>query len=291
MLYLLLIIPFALLAQTSPESHLEQKMLDGIHKADAALDGVLGMSAIDLTTGRTVSYHGDTLFPQASSIKIPIMMAMFQAAREGKFSFQDKVTLEAKDMAGGSGHLDALIRKGPHTLTVLELLTAMIETSDNTATNRCIRMAGMERVNRLLDTLDLVNTRLRRVMMDMQAASRNEENVSTPLEMARLAEMLYRNKGCHPDDCRQMLEIMKLVKGGMRKAVPAEIAISSKTGSVSGVRCETGIVWLQGRPFALSVASTFLGSQQVNPVEEVTGIVYRHFERLARANRYGHQVR
>jgi beta-lactamase class A len=289
--WLLLLIPLNLLAQSSPEILLEQKMLERIQKADAALDGVLSMAAIDLTTGKTISYHGDTLFPQASSIKIPIMMAMFQAAREGKFSFHDKVTLEANDIAGGSGHLDAILRKGPHTLTVLELVTAMIETSDNTATNRCIRMAGMERVNRLLDTLDLVNTRLRRVMMDTQAASRDQENLSTPLEMARLAQMLYRGKGCHPDDCRQMLEIMKLVKGGMRKAVPAEVAISSKTGSVTGVRCETGIIWLQGRPFALSVASTFLGSQPVNPVEEVTGIVYRHFDRLAKANRYGHQVR
>jgi beta-lactamase class A len=80
------------------------------------------------------------------------------------------------------------------------------------------------------------------------------------------------------------------VKGGMRKAVPEKVEISSKTGGVGGVKCETGIVWLDKRPFALSVMSTYLGDSDKNPVEDVTRLVYRHFERLSRANSYGHQL-
>ncbi|MBM3812051.1 MAG: serine hydrolase [Acidimicrobiia bacterium] len=280
----------ACFAQGEPSLLLEKKMLVQIEKADAALDGVLGVAAIDLETGRVISYNGGTAFPQASSIKIPIMMAMFESAREARFPFTGKLTLTEKDVAGGSGHLNALIAKAPHTLTVLDLVTAMIETSDNTATNKCIAMAGMDRVNRILNRLGLANTRLQRIMMDTAAAAADRENISTPLEMARMVEMIYRGTAAHPDDCRKMLEIMSLVKGGMRKAVPAEVAISSKTGSVTGVRCETGVIKLPGRPFVLSVTSTFLGSQQINPVEEVTRIVYHYFERLSRANRYGHQV-
>jgi beta-lactamase class A len=238
-----------------------------------------------------VSVNGDAVFPQASAIKIPIMLAMFAAAREGKFRLDDRIELSQTDIVGGSGHLAEQIRKAPLKLTVREVITAMIETSDNTATNRCIAMAGMERVNRILDSLDLVNTRLRRVMMDSAAARRNEENVSTPLEMARLAARLHRGELAPEADTREMIRILKLVKGGMRRAVPPAVEIASKTGSVGGVKCETGIVYLSGRPFALSVQSTFLKSDDPrNPVEEITAIVYSHFERLAKANRYGHAV-
>jgi beta-lactamase class A len=82
---------------------------------------------------------------------------------------------------------------------------------------------------------------------------------------------------------------MKLVKGGMRRAVPSEAVIASKTGGVPGVKCETGIVYAPGRPFALSVQSTFLhGGEQRDPVEEVTRVVYRYFQRLGAANAFGH---
>ena len=55
---------------------------------------------------------------------------------------------------------------------------------------------------------------------------------------------------------------------------------------MAGVRCETGIVYLPGRPFVLSVMSSFVVGEE-NPVEEVTRLVYAYFERLASGNRYG----
>ena len=275
----------------SVESLWERKMLEQVKESIGRIDGVVGMAAMDLATGRTVSVNGDAVFPQASAIKIPIMIAMFAAAREGKFRLDDSLDLTSKDGVGGSGHLAAQLKKAAVKLTVRELITAMIQTSDNTATNRCIAMAGMDRVNRTLDQLDLVNTRLRRVMLDSAAAHRNEENVSTPLEMVRLVTRLYRNEVAPPEDTREMLAIMKLVKGGMRKAIPPAVEISSKTGSVSGVSCETGIVYLKDRPFAISVQSTYLKPGEAsNPVESITKIVYNYFERLAKANRYGHAV-
>jgi beta-lactamase class A len=279
----------ALLDAQSVELLWERKLLAEVEQTAKQLDGVLGMAAIDLTTGRTISLNGDAMFPQASAIKIPIMMAMFEAAREGRLGLQDRVELSPKDVVGGSGRLGPQLQKGPVALTVLELITAMIQVSDNTATNRCIAMAGIERVNRLLDARGLRHTRLRRVMMDTGAARRGDENVSTPLEMADLAARLYRCEGLPQEDCRQMIAILKLVVGGMRKAVPGGVEIASKTGSVAGVKCETGIIYLPGRPFALSVQSTFLrAGEERNPVEEVTRLVYAYFERLAGANSYGH---
>lgn len=265
---------------------LERKVLARIASFDAQLDGVLGVAAIDLTTGHEFSYHGDTVFPQASAIKIPIMLQMFKAAKAGALNLDEEVTLQPNEYAGGSGVLQEQLKRGPAKATIRQLITAMIEESDNTATNWCIRKVGMASVNRSLDELGLLQTRLRRIMMDQAAATRDEENVSTPREMARLVTLLYQHKLADTGATMDMLATMKLVKAGFRQAIPASIEVASKPGELTGVFCETGIVYLQGRPFVLSVMTTALAKEE-SPVPAVTRLVFDHFDRLARGNRYG----
>lgn len=287
----LLFAALPLFAQPTVEQFWERKLLKDIGDYAEKLDGVVGVSAIDLSTGKAICFQCEAQFPTASSIKIPILIGMFRAMRNGEFKIEDKVTLEKKDIVGGSGHLNPTIEKGPLTITVRELMTAMIETSDNTATNRCIRMVGMDRVNRILDELGFRAVRLQRVMMDAEAVLADRENIATPVEMARLAEMLYRETAAPPEDCKAMLGIMRLVKGGMNKALPAGTDIASKTGGIPGVKNQVGIVYLKNRPFVLSVYGTYLGDAKVDPVEDVTRLAFRYFERLSRANRYGHLAR
>jgi beta-lactamase class A len=274
-------------AQPTVVDLLERETIAKIERYASQMDGVLGVAAIDLTTGRVFSIKGDSVFPQASSIKIPIMIQMFRAARAGQFRLDDKVTLTKKELVAGSGRLQRYLEKGPVTLTVRELIENMIEFSDNTATNKCISMVGMTKVNGLLDELGLKKTRLRRIMLDSASAARDNENVSTPLEMAHLVEMIYRGKF---EDGKEMLEILKTVNAEFRRAIPEDIPVAAKPGSLERVRCETGIVFLPGRPFALSVTSTFLDEQK-NPVSDVAWIVFSYFDKLAHSNSYGNRVR
>jgi beta-lactamase class A len=166
----------------------------------------------------------------------------------------------------------------------------MIEWSDNTATNKCIALAGMDDVNRMMDELGLPHTRLRRKMMDSTAVARGEENLSTPEEMARLVETIYRGKLVDHAASREMVEILKKVEGGIHEGLPLDIETASKTGELPGARGETGIVFLEGRPFVLSVMSAFIDDRRT-PVPEVTRIVYRYFEKLAGANAWGNRLK
>jgi len=277
--------------QSRVQELLEEKMLyDRIRTLDASLPGVLGVAVIDLTSGRTFAYNGDAVFPTASSIKIPILIEMFSQLKAGAFRLPDNVTLKPAEAVGGSGELQNSLKRGPVTLTVQQLITAMIEHSDNTATNRCVAMAGIERVNLFLAQNGFNATRLRRIMMDAAAAERGDENTSTPREMARLVEMLYQERAVDAASSRQMLEIMKLVKAGVRRAVPPEIQVASKPGDLDGVRCETGVVYLPGRPFIVSVFGTFLEAE-ANPVPDVTKIALDYFRKLAASNAYGHKIK
>jgi len=277
-------------AQPTLTGLLENKTLAELRRFDEGFDGALGVAAIDLKTGHMLALNGGTVFPQASVIKIPVLARMFQAARAGKFNLQDAVTIEPREAAGGSGQLRERLKGGPVILSVRELMTAMIEWSDNTATNKCIAMAGMDEVNRMMDELGLPHTRLRRKMLDAAAAARGEDNISTPEEMARLVETIYRGKLVDEAASREIVELMKKVSGGIREGLPLDIETASKTGELPGARCETGIVFLEGRPFVLSVMSAFIDDRRT-PAPEVTRIVFRYFEKLAGANAWGNRLR
>jgi len=278
-------------AQTTLSELLENKTLAELRRFDEGFDGALGVAAIDLTTGHTFALHGNTVFPQASVIKIAILARMYQAARAGKFALDDRITIQPSEAVAGSGRLQERLKSGgPATLTVRELIAAMIEWSDNTATNKCIALAGMDDVNRMMDELGLPHTRLRRKMMDSTAVARGEENLSTPEEMARLVETIYRGKLVDQAASREMVEILKKVEGGIHEGLPLDIETASKTGELPGARGETGIVFLEGRPFVLSVMSAFIDDRRT-PVPEVTRIVYRYFEKLAGANAWGNRLK
>lgn len=272
-----------------PAALLEVKLMEKLRQIDQRLDGVMGVAVIDLTSGRTLALNGDLVTAQASLIKVPVLAAAFQKIESGSLALDQKVELTEKDKAGGSGTLDARLGTKPLSLRIEELLTLMIRDSDNTATNKVIGLVGMDSVNQLMAQLGLKATRLRRVMMDQEAAKRNEENTSTPLEMARLFEFIYRERLISRNASRKMIEMLKLVQADFRAALPRGVTSASKPGGVPGVRTEAGIVYLEGRPYVLSVMCS-LTAGNANPIRDVVETVHSHFARIAQSNRYGHRV-
>lgn len=275
-------------AQSSVEDLLWNRFEQRMAAYTAEVDGAFGYAAIDLTTGRVVSKNGDTPFAQASAIKIPILVTLFRDVAQGRLRLEDSLTLSSRDAVGGSGGLQDKLKSANQTLTLRQLALLMIRDSDNTATNVLIAKAGMERVNALMGELGLKATRLRRIMMDAPAALRGEENSSSPLEMAKLAAMIYRGEVA---GSAEIAGILKTVKAAVREAVPARVEVASKPGGIPGVHTETAIVYLEGRPFVFAAAGTALAEGATNPVLRAAGIAFDHFERLSRMNAYGHRVR
>ncbi len=271
-------------AQTDPISLLERKTVAHIRAIDERTEGVIGVAAIDLSSGRTLEWNADVVCPSASTIKVPVMAAVYRHV-----SLDRTVTLTPRDLIGSSERLELLLRRGPASLSIRELVSAMIEVSDNTAANALIELAGMDRVNAMLDELGLHATRLRRRMLDGAAARRGDDNTSTPLELARLAELLYRGKLGDERSTVEMLGFMKKVEADIRTVVPSSMEVASKPGNVPGSRSEMGIVYLQHRPFAVGIMSAFL-RDGVDPVPEIAAVLYDHFERLARSNKYGNRL-
>jgi beta-lactamase class A len=169
----------------------------------------------------------------------------------------------------------------------------MVVLSDNTATNILIEKVGLEAVNKRMDALGLPKTRLRRKMMDLQAAAEGRENVSTPLEMMTLLERIWKGSALGEPYRKDLLAILAIPKESpLRAGVPEGVEVAEKPGELEAVRCDSGIVMLSGRPYVLCVMTTYLKRDaDGNPaIATVSRIVFEHISRLARSSGIGRVV-
>jgi beta-lactamase class A len=246
--------------------------------------GSFGLAVVDLTNGETFLINEEKVFPQASAIKIPLLMEVYKQEREGKFKFTDIRRVKKTEHTAGSGILrelgDATVEMNLHDLCVL-----MILVSDNTATNMLIDLVGMERVNQTMQGLGLTQTRLRRRMMDLDAITRGNENVSTPAEAARIMQLLYRGEFISREVCDGILAILTKAKtSAVAAGLPAGTPVASKPGGINGVVTEWAIVLLDGRPYIMIAMETYNPPEEASTtIKEISAELYRYFKRLPAA--------
>jgi beta-lactamase class A len=274
-------------AAAGKEAVLMDKLRARIEAVDRGLDGVLGVAVKDLNTGATVTLRPDDVFPQASSIKLAVLYELFRQAEEGRLDLAE-TTRPGLPRVGGGGVLQVLGDRV--SLTWRDLAVLMMGWSDNEATNLLIERVGLDAVNRRLDALELPRTRLQRKMIDLEAARRGRENVSTPSEMVRLAEALYRGAGLSPARAKDLLDVATVAKDSpFRAPLPPSLRVMDKPGDLEGVRCVTAVVDLPGRPYAAAIMTTYLRREEDGEaaIREISAAIYQTFDRLARASEHG----
>jgi beta-lactamase class A len=269
-----------------------------INEIDRNLDGVLGVAIEDLTTGQRLLLHGDSVFPQASSIKIAVLAELYHQAQlsaqgeSGKAKLSDLYTMRAADLVADSDIMGGLT-PGVTQITNRDLATMMVAVSDNAATNVLIDRLGMENVNALLDSLGLHNTRLRRKMMDIKAAAEGRENISTPQEMLTLLEKIYQGKVLDKEMTADFFKILSTHKSSfIPRDLPDGLQIANKSGELEAVRADSGIVFLQDRPYIICVMTTYLVRERdgEEAIAKISAAAYRYFDRLARSSPYGRVI-
>jgi beta-lactamase class A len=269
-----------------------QKLQTSIHEVDQQLDGVLGVAILDLTSGQKFLLRGDDIFAQASSIKIAVLLDLYLQAQQGKLKLTDSYTVEASDLVQDSDIMNGLT-PGVTKITLRDLATMMVSVSDNSATNVLIDRVGMDNVNRELQVLGLEHTRLRRKMMDLKAAAAGRENVSTPAEMMALLEAVYRGKALNPQMTEDFFKMLSTHKDSwIPRELPDDLRIADKPGALEGVRNDSGIVFVQNRPFVICVMTTYLRRERdgEEAISKIALSAYRMFDRMGRASEYGRVI-
>jgi beta-lactamase class A len=285
------------LAQTAAPSSGKQKVLWQkleilIQDVDQRLDGVMGVAIEDLTTGDHFFLHEDEVFAQASSIKITVLANLYLQVQQGKLKLTDPYTVQSSDLVPDSDIMGGLT-PGVTRLTLRDLATMMVAVSDNSATNVLIDRVGMPNVNVMLDSLGLTHTRLRRKMMDLEAAQQGRENISTPREMMTLLDAIYHGKVLDKKSTADFFTMLSTNKDSfIPRDLPADLKVANKPGELEAVRNDSGIVFVEGRPYVICVMTSFLRNERdgEEAISKISLDVWRMFDRLSRATEYGRVV-
>lgn len=134
----------------------QQSLQSQVDQIAAQHHGQVAVYARDLKTGQTVALKADEPVQTASVIKLALLYEAMEQVRAGKRHWDDKVTLTKENQTDGSGVLGFF--DAPTTLTLKDILSMMVITSDNTATNVAIDTIGLVAVNTEMGKLGLKNT-------------------------------------------------------------------------------------------------------------------------------------
>ncbi|HEX2167725.1 MAG TPA: serine hydrolase [Longimicrobiales bacterium] len=283
-------VPSQVEAQTQHLEQLSRKYTATLDEIARDVPGVIGIAVVDLTTGERFGVNEGLVFPQGSSIKVPLLIELFRQADEGALQLDEAVVIDESVRTGGSGILRHF-SDGASALSLRDLAVLMIVLSDNTATNILIDRAGMDNVNRTMAALGFPNTKLQRRMIRPQDSAAGRENVATPAEaagiMARIAECDLPMSRDSCEDLRSILELPKATPG----SIPSGSRVAWKGGSITGVRAGWGIIDLPGRPFAIGVMVNYTdGAAAEDAIAAVVEASHAHFARLAGVTSHGARV-
>lgn len=277
-------------AQETHREIIRAKLQADLESVVEAYEGVAGLHVLDLNSGDRWAIRDQLQFPQASAIKVPILLELFRRADKDPDLLRKRVEMTDAVRTGGSGVLQVLT-DGGSALSLEDYAIYMVLYSDNTATNVLIDELGMEAINRLSASLGAEETRLQRRMIRPEQSALGNENLSTPRDAALILEKIATcDLPMSDSSCRRVREILELYKEGpIRSPVPADIPIAFKPGGITGVATVWGIVDVPDRPYVLVVMSNY-GGDGGAVIEEVSRLAYGYFSRLSGITDYGTRV-
>jgi beta-lactamase class A len=275
----------------SPSALLRQQTATRLEQIARAVDGVVGYSIVDLTSGDRFEFQPDVVLPTASTIKLGILYELAHAVDEGRVKWDETRVLDRRRAVPGG----LLFELGTPTLSLRDYAVAMAVLSDNTATNVLIELLGMERITARMRDLGLQQTKLRRYMIDLEAAKRGNENVSTAGEVARLLEAYHRGTGltaASRDEALKILKKEKIPLSPMALGLPAGTELANKPGDLEGVKVDAGIVYAKNRPYIFSAMTSFLLKDEAGDaaITELSRAAFGYFSRIGAGTEYGRQI-
>ncbi len=102
----------------------------------------VGICAIHLESGERIALNSERSFPLASTYKVPIAVRLLMLVEQGRLSLDQMIEITAEDLSTGAGPLGELFTLPGVQLSVRNLLDLAIRSSDNTASDILLRLAG-----------------------------------------------------------------------------------------------------------------------------------------------------
>ncbi|UJH91097.1 class A beta-lactamase-related serine hydrolase [Antarcticibacterium sp. 1MA-6-2] len=246
--------PFEFRAQ-SPQQDLE--LVKGLKEITRDFNGTAGVYVYNLKTGKEAAINQDTIFPTASIVKVPILIALFDKINSGELSLNDTLIYRDERVYGGSGLMQFF---KDSTQTDLRTLAAlMITYSDNVTSIWSQELAGGgEAINKIMEELGLQNTR---VNSRTKGREENWEEFgwgqTTPKEMASLLVKMRNRKLVSAAASDEMYRMMtnSFYTDYSLSQIPPYVQTAAKQGMVDRSRSELVMVNAPGGDYVFYVAT------------------------------------
>ncbi|MBX2965320.1 MAG: serine hydrolase [Cyclobacteriaceae bacterium] len=234
----------------------------------AGQEGIFAVAFKDLQTGEEILIREHEIFHAASTMKTPVMVELYKQEAEGKFSLTDSVVIinEFKSIVDSSAYSlsatddsDTLIYKHiGEKRTLYALMYDMIIWSSNLATNIVIEEVGATNVTQTLRDIGANNIQVLRGVEDGKAYRAGLNNVTTAYDLMLLFERIARKEIVNAEACDAMINVLldQRFNNVIPGKLPEDVKVAHKTGWITGVRHDSGIVFLpDGKTYVLVLLS------------------------------------
>jgi len=249
----------AVAASSSSLTDLEQQL----NYLVAGKSADVGIAALDLNTGETVSIKGDTSFPMASTVKVAVAALYLAQVDHGQRSLDDTI----------------------NGVSARSLMARMLIHSDNRATDMLLKNLGGPRVlHSWLQDNGITGLRVDRTIAQLLSDRRDlwdRRDSSTPVAMVDLLRRIYKAELIKPASRNYLLDLMARCETGknrMKALLPFGTPVEHKTGTLTGLADDVGFITLpDGRRIAVAIF-TRGGTDRPRTIAESARAIYDGFK-------------
>jgi beta-lactamase class A len=251
-----MITAFDVRAQHAPAD--KQQLLAAIQQVFSSQPGVFALAAKHLPDGDTLFINEREMFHAASTMNTPVMIEIFRQAAEGKIRLEDTLLVrnEFFSIVDGSSYQltpaddsdDEVYQKIGTGQTIEYLLFHMITRSSNLATNLLMTLATGEQVTATLRNLGAPTMQVMRGVEDSKAYRQGLNNVTSAFDLMKVFEQIALGKAVNKEASQQMVNILlqQFYKDLIPAKLPEGTRVAHKTGWITGVHHDSGIIFLPG---------------------------------------------
>jgi beta-lactamase class A len=252
---------------------------------------VVGVAFLDLQTGDSLFVNADESFHAASTMKVPVMIELFRQIDAGRWQLDQKIPLanQFKSIVDGSPYSlnpaddsdSSAYGLVSQNVPIRNLLDRMITRSSNLATNALIDLIDAKKADASAHALGAKNIRVLRGVEDGKAFRAGLNNTTTARDLAALLSAIENGRAASRASCAAMIDVLTRQEFNTEipAGLPAGTKVAHKTGWITGVLHDAGIVYPPGRkPYILVVLTREIPDvSNARPlIADISRLVYSH---------------
>jgi len=230
----------------------------------------LGIAFYDAETTLQWSYNADAVFHAASTMKLAVLLAVFRQYTRGELALDEPVHVRNKFISihdrrpymldiSHDTEGEVYERLG-RTMSVERLAYHMITSSSNFAANLLVDVVGVPVIRTALAEMKIDGIKVLRGVEDQAAFDAGLNNEVTANGLLKLLRLVAEGMAYGEEASARMREILldQRFKSGIPAGLPPAARVAHKSGNISTVHHDAGIVYLEGRrPYVLVVLTQF----------------------------------